>query len=109
WSAKSRRIVDWGCGTGIAARCVLAAWPTIAEVALHDRSPLAIQFARQRIADQSKGIKFTSPTLDRDTLLVISHVLNELTPDAETELINLILSAGEVIWVDAGTHAESRR
>jgi SAM-dependent methyltransferase len=109
WSPQSKRIVDWGCGTGIAARCVLAAWKYLVEVALHDRSPSAVRFARQRIMDQFKGATFTSPTVDRDTLLVISHVLNELTPVAETELINLILSAGEVMWVDSGTHSESRR
>jgi ribosomal protein RSM22 (predicted rRNA methylase) len=109
WSPRSKRIVDWGCGTGIATRCVLAEWPHLAEVALHDRSPAAMQFARQRIADQWKGVRFTSPTVDRDTLLVISHVLNELASKDEAELIQLILSAGEVIWVDAGTHAESRR
>jgi hypothetical protein len=109
WSPQSKRIVDWGCGTGIAARCVLAEWPNLSEVALHDRSRSAVQFARQRISEQFKGAKFTSPTVDGDTLLVISHVLNELTSEAEFELIALILSAGEVIWVDAGTHAESRR
>src|SRR5215217_5529173 len=52
WKPASRRLVDWGCGTGIATRRLLAAWPTISEVALHDRSQLAIRFARQRIAGE---------------------------------------------------------
>lgn len=109
WTPQSNRIVDWGCGTGIATRCVLAEWPGITEVALHDRSPSAVRFARERIARECKGVTFTAPAVDRDTLLVVSHVLNELKAEAEAELIDLILAAGEVIWVDAGTHAESRR
>jgi hypothetical protein len=109
WSPRSRRIVDWGCGTGIATRRVLAVWPHILEVGLEDRSPAAVAFACQRIADQCRGVSFTAPNVDRDTLLLISHVLNELSNEAESELISLIHSAGEVIWVDAGTHAESRR
>jgi hypothetical protein len=109
WLPQSKRIVDWGCGTGIATRRVLAEWPEIAEVGLHDRSPAAVRFARECIAAQSPRANFTDSFVDRDTLLVVSHVLNELSGEAEAELFRLLLSAGEVIWVDAGTHAESRR
>lgn len=109
WSPRSRRVVDWGCGTGIATRRLLAEWPQIADVALHDRSHSAMRFARERIVDECGNVKFGTPHVDRDTLLVISHVLNELSSEAEAALIETILSAGEVIWVDAGTHSESRR
>jgi hypothetical protein len=109
WAPQSKRIVDWGCGTGIATRRVLAEWPEILEAGLHDRSTAAVRFAQERIANQCKGVTFTPPNVDRGTLLVISHVLNELSSEAEAELVELVLTAGEVIWVDAGTHAESRR
>jgi len=109
WLPQSKRIVDWGCGTGIATRCVLTEWPQFTEVGLHDRSASAIQFARQRVGERDAGLRFTAPSVDRDTLLVISHVLNELTNESEAELIALIQLAGEVMWIDAGTHRESRR
>lgn len=109
WSPRSTRIVDWGCGTGVATRRVRAEWPDIREVGLHDRSPAAVRFARERIAEQGPDVSFTTPEVDRATLLVVSHVLNELSSEAEAELVELILAAGEVIWVDAGTHAASRR
>lgn len=109
WSPQSGRMVDWGCGTGIATRRVLAQWPHMAEVGLHDRSLSAVAFARERIAEQFPLVKFTPLAVDRETLLVISHVLNELNSEAEAGLLEMILAAGEVLWVDAGTHAESRR
>jgi ribosomal protein RSM22 (predicted rRNA methylase) len=109
WSPRSRRIADWGCGTGIATRRLLSAWPEIRHVGLHDRSQSAVRFARERIAAECGDLTFAPPKIDRDTLLLISHVLNELSAEGEAELLGLIESAGEVIWIDAGTHAESRR
>jgi len=110
WAPKSRRLIDWGCGTGIATRRILAAWPTISQVSLHDRSALAVRFARERIAGENRGVTF-DPRLEADleTLLVLSHVISEFDPQTRAEVIALAQAAGEVIWVEAGTHADSRK
>jgi hypothetical protein len=103
-------LLDWGCGTGIAARRILFAWPKIAEVSLHDRSPLALGFARERIGAEHPAVAFGSGVrVDRDTLLIASHVINELDGRTRAELLALARAAGEVIWVEAGSHADSRR
>ncbi len=48
------------------------------------------------------------PDTGRLGLLVLSHVLNEL-PDAEREaLLQLARRADAVLWVEPGTHADSR-
>jgi len=41
-------------------------------------------------------------------LLVISHVLNELSPDSLSALRVLVARSTEVLWVEPGTHAVSR-
>jgi hypothetical protein len=41
-------------------------------------------------------------------LLLISHVLNELPPDALASLLALVARAEAVLWVEPGTHAVSR-
>ncbi|HSI14100.1 MAG TPA: small ribosomal subunit Rsm22 family protein, partial [Chthoniobacter sp.] len=108
---RSRRVLDWGCGTGVAHRRVLAAWPQFTALALHDRSPRARMFAAEKARQEFPqiAIKTDPPVVTRDTLLLVSHVINEL-PDAElSRLLELARSAGEVIWVEAGTHADSRR
>ena len=78
WRPRSTRVLDWGCGSGIAGRRVLAMWPGFATLAVHDRSGLAMRFAQL----QSPICAEVSERVDRDTLLVLSHVLNELAPPA---------------------------
>ena len=104
WQSGSRRVLDWGCGTGIATRRILAAWPGFTSAAFHDRSARAMAFARESVA-----LAAGESRADRDTLLVISHVLNELSGSALDELLAQVRAAGEVIWIEAGTHADSRR
>ncbi len=111
WQPRSRRLLDWGCGSGIAHRRVLGEWPRFSSLALHDRSPMARRFAAEKAREGFPGLAFPQgpPFTDRDTLLLVSHVINEL-PAAELEgLLDLARGAGEVIWVEAGTHADSRR
>jgi SAM-dependent methyltransferase len=105
WRPQSPRVLDWGCGTGIAHRRLIAAWPGFAALALHDRSPRAMQFAAGRAPLPAEF----STSVDRDTLLVLSHVINELSPDALDQVLALVRAAGEVIWIEAGTHADSHR
>src|SRR6202011_496947 len=45
WQPRSRAVLDWACGSGVAGRRVAALWPEIESLALHDRSPLAVRFA----------------------------------------------------------------
>ena len=110
WQSWSRRVLDWGCGSGIAVRRVLAAWPQFEALALHDRSPLALRFAtnRARAAFPSVPIE-TGRVTAKDALLLLSHVINELSPAQLAALLEVAAQAREVIWVEAGTHADSRR
>jgi ribosomal protein RSM22 (predicted rRNA methylase) len=111
WRSRCTRILDWGCGTGIAHRRVLSTWPQFTALALHDRSPHARMFAAEKARREFPNVAVTwdTPTVTPETLLLVSHVINEL-PDAELDqLLDLARAAGEVIWVEAGTHADSRR
>jgi ribosomal protein RSM22 (predicted rRNA methylase) len=111
WSPRSRRVLDWGCGSGIAHRRALAEWPQLTTLTLHDRSPLARRFAAEKARATFPGIAMPQgpPMTTPDTLLLVSHVINELPPKELEALLELARGAGEVIWVEAGTHADSRR
>jgi hypothetical protein len=83
WQPRSRHVLDWGCGSGVAGRRVLAQWPHLESLALHDRSPLARRFAAARARTEHPHVEVhETREIAPDTLLVLSHVLNEL-PAAE--------------------------
>lgn len=112
WQPQSRTILDWGCGSGIAHRRVLAAWPGhFTSVSLHDRSALAAHYAAEKLKEQFPAVECRNAVAEPPapgTLLIVSHVVNELPG---TELARLLQAAGqaqEVLWVEAGTHADSR-
>ena len=111
WQPQSRHVLDWGCGSGVAGRRVLAQWPHLASLALHDRSPLAVRYAAEKArADFPQvSIRGAEPTLPPDTLLVLSHVISELPERELAQLLDLARQAREIVWVEAGTHADSRR
>jgi SAM-dependent methyltransferase len=110
WRPRSTHVLDWGCGSGIASRRVLAHWDHFSSLALHDRSPLALRFATERArAVFPKLAVAANDTVPPGTLLVLSHVLNELPPAAVESLITLASTVDEIVWVEAGTHADSRR
>jgi ribosomal protein RSM22 (predicted rRNA methylase) len=109
WSPKSRRLLDWGCGSGIASRCVLSVWPQFGSAAFHDRSARAVAFAKAQLRVKHPRIALGDTHADGHTLLLVSHVLSELDPTQLDELLAQIRAAGEVIWVEAGTSADSRR
>jgi ribosomal protein RSM22 (predicted rRNA methylase) len=89
---------------------VLAQWPHLDSLALHDRSPLARRFAAQRARVEHLRVTMCETSeVSSDTLLVISHVLNELRASELASLLALARQAREIIWVEAGTHVESRR
>ena len=117
WRPAARTVLDWGCGSGIAGRRVLGGFGDSAgftHLHLWDRSPLAVDFATAAARARFPALTVAPAPADllHGTapvgLLVISHVLNELTPAARTELDGLIVRAESVLWVEPGTHAVSR-
>lgn len=104
-------LVDFGCGSGVAGRRVLAAFGAnhFAALALADHSPEAVAFAAERAREAFPGLKVqTTPVPPEPFTLLVSHVLNELTDAARAELLALAARAACVLWVEPGTHADSR-
>ena len=123
WRPAARTVLDWGCGSGVAGRHVISFFGAENFDALHvwDHSPLACDFAATaaRAAFPSLPVAVAAPgtlnpqlsTLNPSPigLLLVSHVLNELSPAARTELDSLVARAESVIWVEPGTHEVSRQ
>jgi hypothetical protein len=115
WTPPARLLVDWGCGTGIGARSILAYAGAEAfdEVLLWDHAPAATSFAGSAIRERHPRltVQVAEPTetvVDGGFVLVVSHVLNELDPAAHLTLLALARRAAAVLWVEPGTSADSR-
>ncbi|ACB76842.1 small ribosomal subunit Rsm22 family protein [Opitutus terrae] len=117
WSPRSRRIFDWGCGSGIAGRRVVEFFgaATFDELLLWDHSPVAADFAAAAASRAFPSLQVSPVTpgfLASDEplgLLLISHVLNELSVDALASLRAMLERADAMLWVEPGTHEISRR
>ena len=110
WTPRCRRVLDWGCGSGAASAALFRYKHGFETLALYDRSARAIDFAAARARREWPGVRIEkSCRVDRETLIVLSHVLNELDDAALEALVELVRAAGELVWIEPGTFAESRR
>jgi ribosomal protein RSM22 (predicted rRNA methylase) len=111
WQPHSRHVLDWGCGSGIAGRRVLARWPQFESLGLHDRSAMAVRYAAEKARADFPHVRIVhaDTPLPPDTLLVLSHVISELPASELPPLIELAREAREIIWLESGTHEDSRR
>lgn len=106
-------LVDWACGTGIAARRTLK-HSKAGRVILFDRSERAMQFARERLLEEWPGVDVVvaqgkAPVSEPGALLLTSHLLNEL-PDAHLEdRFSVIADWEHLIWVESGTKVTGRK
>jgi ribosomal protein RSM22 (predicted rRNA methylase) len=116
WSPPAGVLLDWGCGTGIATRRFLEHYgpATFREIRVHDRSNIAKRFAAETIRRETARLKVSAATDEILNsrkpigLLLISHVLNELSEEDRTRLLKLCQRSKAVIWVEPGSHDESR-
>ena len=115
WTLPARTLVDWGCGTAIAARSMLAHFGagTIEKVVLWDHSVAAADLAREAI--RARGYEVVVTVADPAThlsgdafVLVVSHVINELDTTGRRDLLELATRASAVIWVEPGTPADNQ-
>lgn len=117
WQPKTRTVFDWGCGSGIAGRRVIAFFgaENFDELTLWDHSPLAVEFSEEeakRSFPKLNVVQATPGFLASDApvgLLVVSHVLNELPAEALAALRRVADRADAILWVEPGTHAVSRQ
>ena len=110
-------VIDWGCGSGVAGRRVIAAFGAdhFAALRVWDHSAHARDFAVHRARETFPALAVTAaasaPTPDSlpaAYTLVISHVFNELDATRRAELLVLVAGAAAVLWIEPGTHADSR-
>jgi len=133
-AGEALTILDWGCGSGVAGRRVVAHFGEqhFGRLLVWDHSPLARAFAIERARERfpnlavnelpetayagkarhesggaHRGTPFV-PLSARVDVLVVSHVLNELDAAGRETLLSLVRAARYVLWVEPGTHAMSR-
>ncbi len=117
WGPAGRRVLDWGCGSGVAGRRVVSFFGAerFDSLTVWDHSPLACDYAANAASVAFKNLRVAQATpsyfagTDRIGLLVISHVLNELPPAARDHLRLLCIRADAILWVEPGTHEISRQ
>lgn len=117
WRPAQRHVFDWGCGSGVAARRVIEFFGADAfdELIVWDHSPLATDFAADAAEKAFASLRVSAATpglLGSDEplgLLVVSHVLNELSDDSLASLLSACDRAESILWVEPGTHDASRR
>jgi hypothetical protein len=113
WQPRPGPVTDWGCGTAMAARKFLeyAGTDGVAFLVLWDQVENAIKYGTRRVnrffpqvtVRPARQAPFKNPGI-----LLISHVLNELSEKQLEELVQLVAKAEAVIWVEPGTFEASR-
>jgi SAM-dependent methyltransferase len=106
-------IVDWGCGSGTAARTYFAhvKAPAGTRAVVFDHWREASEFAREQLMAEQPQLDVSTERpregCDPDVLLV-SHVLDELGTSERRELLDVARRSRAVLWVEAGSRAVSR-
>jgi hypothetical protein len=110
WRPPAELLVDWGCGSGIAARACLDFWgtATVPGACFWDRSGLAVRFAATRAREKYPGLTVEEGLPPKPGIVLLSHVLTELRPDQVESLLAWLAGAEAVLWVEPGTYAASR-
>lgn len=112
--ASAEVVVDFGCGTGVAAASWLerARGASAKRVHLVDRSKVARKFAAARVRALRPHVEVVlalPPAGAQIDLLLASHVLPELDARGESELQDLARRSTSVVWIEPGDRATSRR
>ena len=113
WTPPAGPLLDWGCGSGIASRRVVDFFGAerFERLRVFDRSALAMEFTAEAARAAFPRLRVEAHAGSESGApgtLVISHVLNELDAAGGCELRRVIDRAEAVLWVEPGTHADSR-
>jgi SAM-dependent methyltransferase len=111
WQPGEKKFLDWGCGSGIAARKILGAFAHFESVYLADLSPHAEGYAVKTVRTQFPAVSVRTgiPPAGEPFCLVLSHVLGELDPESEELLASTINQASSLVWVEGGSALLSKK
>jgi Mitochondrial small ribosomal subunit Rsm22 len=110
WQPREKLILDWGCGSGVASRKILDAFPDLESAYLADLSPHAERYAAKTIHTKFPSISVRNGIPEGEPFcLVLSHVLGELDDEAEELLATIIDRASSLIWVEGGSAVLSKK
>ena len=110
WQPREKLFLDWGCGSGIASRKILEAFPTFDCAYLADLSPHAERYAAKAVRTQFPSVSVRTGIPDSEPFcLLLSHVLGELDETSEELLASIISRASSLIWVEGGSAALSKK
>ena len=103
-------VLDWGCGTAVASREFFKYFASnIAQIYLYDRSQLVARFGQQKLLDQNAPVTIVpSMPNEKATIALLSHVINEFNDASLVSLIDQLIGHELIIWLEPGTHQESR-
>jgi len=106
-------VLDWGCGTAVASRKFYEYFgETIVSINLHDRSRKVANYASKRLAAEVKDCNISildSMPAEKSTVALLSHVINEFDEKDLDRLVHSLRGHELIIWLEPGTHRESRR
>lgn len=105
WTPPDGTVLDWGCGSGVAIRTWVESFP-VPEAVLQDRSPLAVRWASEALRREFPGIALSRSAAP--ALVLVSHVLSELSDGALSALLDQLRRVQSFVWVEPGTFAQSR-
>lgn len=112
WRPPRGAVCDWGAGTAVAARALLAhCSEVVAELRLHDRSLRSMEHARELLRLEHPDLRVVlEPSTPREApaLLLVSHVLNELPAHDLEGLIEIARRSRQVLWVEPGERQAAR-
>jgi hypothetical protein len=112
WSPPIGELMDWGCGSGIAARAFLDHFGVekVRSVCFLDRSLTAMRYAAARASSKYPGmpIEIGMPSSGPCVTILLSHVLTELGPGELRSLLALLRRATAIFWIEPGTYEASR-
>jgi ribosomal protein RSM22 (predicted rRNA methylase) len=110
------RWIDWGCGSGVASEMLARAFPASKPPTciVSDRSVHAQKFAAEKLKQllsETQVIQAFPDNLEvqKNDLVLLSHVLTELSEQQLTSLLNALKPAHTILWVEPGTPFCSNR
>jgi SAM-dependent methyltransferase len=102
-------VLDWGAGTGVAARAFLAKFGAAdRRVSFHDRSRAAVAFANEKTRAEHPLAALAEEAPDAPDVMLASHVLEELDDAGRAQFVALARRARLLIWVESGAKSNAR-